>query len=296
MMLIYYWIRYMRPTTLHYVITMEDSFVYGRHFLTSSTIQDSICGIIHCFMMGYCITNTLHEGLSTMLRWIMCMWQVHYDGHKIFLEPQDGHIPDISTVEGLTDLMALGNILELAQVLNRRTYQKGIINWQEQEEMAMARWRYRLLQNFFAKFFVVFANKMPIHTMSVFRRSLLEFAAAIIQYKRDTAQTAPRTPGCTPATMEAKVFAYFTSNFPELLPALRKLLQKSVYSFCWSGPTLTVERRTRETGVRPQFNFDDLILYENVKSPQKQPGPSTSQQVQLDDEEIEIMQPGPSTS
>jgi hypothetical protein len=288
----------MRPTTLHYVVTMEDSFVYGRHFLTSSTIQDTTWGIVHCFIMGYCITNTLHEGLSTMLRRIMCMWQVHYDEQMTFSVPEDTHIPDISTVEGLTDLMALGNVLELAQVLDRRTYQKGIINWQEQEEMAMARWRYRLLQNFFAKFFVVFANELPIHTMSVFRRSLVEFAASIIHYKRETALTAPKTTGCTPATVEAKVFAYFESNFPELLPVLRKLLARTVYSFAWSGPNLRVERRSRRViGRRPEFNFDDLMLYEGLDLPQTEPGPSTSRQAQLDDEiEFVTMQPGPSTS
>jgi hypothetical protein len=281
----------MRPNTLHYVVTMEDSFVYGRHFLTSSTIQETCCGIVHCFLLGYCVTNTMHEGLSTMLRRMMSMWHVHYDQQITFSVPRDAHIPDISTTDGLMDLMALGNILELAQVLELRAYSAKVINWQEQQEMAMARWRYRRLQKFFAAFFVVFTDDQQIHTMSVFRRSLLEFAVALIQYKRNTSETAPRVSGCTATTMQDKVVGYLTSNFRELLPAFRELLGRAVYSFLWSGPTLTIKARTAEDGPavgrrRPWLNFEDLPLYEHNDIPQ---GPPSTQQATQVDEDVQIV-------
>jgi hypothetical protein len=258
----------MRPHTLHYVITMEDAFVYGRHFLATSTIQDTTWGIVHCFIKGLTITNDMHNELGTMLRRMMAMWHIYYyDQVWRFSPPQDPHIPNLATVEGLMDCIAVGNVLELAQVLDRRAYLKAGIHWLEQQEMAMARWRYRLIQKIFAKSFVTVVGGQHIHPMSIFRRSLLEFAVALFQYKEDTAPTAPKLPGCTPATMEAKLSAYFQSNYPELVPAFRKLLEKGVASFRWSGPLVVITRRKKvdETaGAQdpPSFNFTDLVLYE----------------------------------
>jgi len=71
----------MKPTTLHYVLTVEDSITYGRHFYTMSTISDSIFGVLHSFVVGLGATNTLHEaGTRTFLHRIMAMWQQHFTG------------------------------------------------------------------------------------------------------------------------------------------------------------------------------------------------------------------------
>jgi hypothetical protein len=72
---------YMKPTTLHYVVTVEDSITYGRHFYSASTISDSVFGLIHSFVVGVGATNTLHEaGTRTFLHRIMAMWQEHLTG------------------------------------------------------------------------------------------------------------------------------------------------------------------------------------------------------------------------
>jgi hypothetical protein len=67
---------FMKPTTVHYVLTVEDSITYGRHFYCASTISDSIFGLVHSFVVGVGATNTLHEsGTRTFLHRIMAMWQ-----------------------------------------------------------------------------------------------------------------------------------------------------------------------------------------------------------------------------
>lgn len=71
----------MKPTTMHYVLTPEDSITLGRHFYSASTISDSIFGVIHSFAVGLGATNTLHEsGTRTFLHKIMAMWQEHFTG------------------------------------------------------------------------------------------------------------------------------------------------------------------------------------------------------------------------
>ena len=68
----------MRPTTPHYVLMVENSITYGRHFYAKSSIADSVYGVIHAFVLGHGITNALHDNTKTLLRRMMAMWYSHY--------------------------------------------------------------------------------------------------------------------------------------------------------------------------------------------------------------------------
>jgi hypothetical protein len=59
---------------VHYVVTVADSITYGRHFYSAGSISDTVFGIIHCFVMGYGVTNALHDTTRTLIRRIMRMW------------------------------------------------------------------------------------------------------------------------------------------------------------------------------------------------------------------------------
>lgn len=64
----------MRPATPHYVVTLENSITYGRHFYSTATLLESVWGIVHSFVMGYGVTNVLHENVTrTYLHRIMAM-------------------------------------------------------------------------------------------------------------------------------------------------------------------------------------------------------------------------------
>jgi hypothetical protein len=237
----------MCPNTIHYVVTIEPAFVYGQHFFTTSLIQESTYAIVHCFVMSNCITNALHVGLGTMLRRMMCMWHLHYKQGSPPRASQNPHVPDINMVDGLIFIMAVGNVLELAQVLDRRVYQKTGLHWHDQEEMAMGCWRYRLLQKVFAKYFVTFVGGQLTHPMSIFCQSLLEFAVTLVQYKTNSAPMAPKIPGCTLMMLKDKVAAYLNFNYPELVPAFKKMLLKESFSLHWSGPQITLRWWTGST-------------------------------------------------
>jgi hypothetical protein len=71
-MLIY---RFMKPNTLHYVLTVQNSITYGRHFYCGSTMSESIFGVVHSFVLGIGATNTLHDSTRIFLHRIIAMWE-----------------------------------------------------------------------------------------------------------------------------------------------------------------------------------------------------------------------------
>jgi hypothetical protein len=70
--------RFMKPNTMHYVLTVENSITYGRHFYCASTISQSIFGVVHSFIIGIGVTNTLHDSTRIFLHRIMGMWEQHF--------------------------------------------------------------------------------------------------------------------------------------------------------------------------------------------------------------------------
>jgi hypothetical protein len=252
----------MRPNTLHYVVTLENSIVYGRHFYPTSTVQRSVLGIIHTFVMSNGITNMLHDTLHTMLRRMMVMWYENYNQENPWTQrTSDPHCPEISTAVGLLDVIAVGNLLECGQALDRRTYHKAGIHWAEQGEMAMARWRYRMLQTIFARYYLVTVGGKPIHPISVFRRSLVEFAAGIIVYKKTRGSHYPKVDGCSAGRFEEKMISVFLSNHPELVPVLKRLVAEGAQSLTWTGPAIEIQPRRKNSDTKADLNFEDFVLY-----------------------------------
>lgn len=75
----------MRPCTPHFVLGTEPSIVLGRHFYSASSIRRSCYGIVHTFIMGLAITNTVHDkDTKSLLRQIMALWYRHFIIHDQF--------------------------------------------------------------------------------------------------------------------------------------------------------------------------------------------------------------------
>lgn len=69
----------MKPSTPHYVLTLENSITYGRHFYSSADLEYSVYGVIHSFVAHAGVTNTLHDNVTrTFLHRIMAMIHQHY--------------------------------------------------------------------------------------------------------------------------------------------------------------------------------------------------------------------------
>lgn len=250
----------MRPNTVHYVLTVNDSIVYGRHLFPVKSMQSTVSGIIHTFILNYTVTNTLHDStLHTMLRRMMAMWTINSKLNN----PATGrhsHTPNICTVSGLMEFMTLGKLLECSQILDRRAYNPLGIHGGDLHEIATSRWRFRRILAEFANHWITTVGDKIVAPWSLFLRMLVEFAAAIVVYKRNTApKTERKKTGCTKDALWQKMVDFFSANYPEVLPHLHKLVADKFQFFYWTGPAIGIT--SREVDDEMPLDFDDKLIF-----------------------------------
>lgn len=126
----------MRPNTVHLVLTTENAITRGSHFYSAATIRRSYYGDLHAFISGSSITNIDHPPSRRLMRVIMANWTKWYrdnaqDGPdnadldpiaEQFRKRKTAHVPDVSTCEGLLDVIAIGNLLEISPIVDMRAY------------------------------------------------------------------------------------------------------------------------------------------------------------------------------
>lgn len=79
----------MRPNQLHYVVTLEESIAFGKHFYSSSNIVESCCGIVHSFFSDDVITNARHDELLIQVPSFLWYWLRFYEGENGEQLPED---------------------------------------------------------------------------------------------------------------------------------------------------------------------------------------------------------------
>lgn len=65
----------MRPGTRHYVLTLEPSLVFGKHFYCGTTLQRSVEALIHTILSDDAITNTCHPELIRYIPANLSLWR-----------------------------------------------------------------------------------------------------------------------------------------------------------------------------------------------------------------------------
>jgi hypothetical protein len=249
----------MKPNTFHYVVTLENSVTIGRHFYCASTILQSVIGIVHTFLMGSGITNVSHQDvLQSVLRRLMGMWCMRYGESSYSFD--DHHTPDVSTPIGLQDMMALGNAMELGRVLDRRTYTDKGINKKEGAEIIASRLWYRGFQTDYALKYQIFVGGRPTNPASIFKRSLVEFAASVVTYKRELDSDEDRR--FSPLSLEKEMKKFFRINYPELVVCYEKLVSDGHKYLSWSGDAIHITPRPNTNSWDESYNFADLDLYD----------------------------------
>lgn len=120
--------RYMRPDTLHFVLTPQAAICHGGHFYAMSTIKDTIFGMYHMLTLSSFIMNTEHtQPLRLLLQWLIVhIHQLVIVGQADFrfAEFPDPHVPDMSTLAGTSDLFLLCIFAELGELLDPTAYAK----------------------------------------------------------------------------------------------------------------------------------------------------------------------------
>jgi hypothetical protein len=252
----------MKPNTFHYVVTLENSITIGRHFYCTSNILQSVIGIIHVFLMGNGVTNVIHQdALQSVLRRLMGMWCMRYGESSYAFD--DHHTPDVSTPIGLQDFMALGNMMELGRVLDRRTYTEKGINKKEGAEMIASRLWYRGFQTTYACKYRTSVGGRPTNPASIFKRSLVEFAASVVTYKRELDTDDDQR--FFPVALEKEMKKFFRINYPELVVCYEKLVSDGHKYLSWSGDIIHITPRSNTNSRDEFYNFTDLNLYDITK-------------------------------
>jgi hypothetical protein len=253
---------YMRPNTPHFVLGIENSMMLGRHFYSASTIADSCFGLVHASTIGGFVTNQHHHNTMTFLRRILTMWVDHYmNGHETcksisninFKEYPSfsigtafkmAHIPDITTHQGLCDVMILGNIIEFTPMLLSKS-DKKVPNPQITEEEDVARWKYRRFIKWFQSKYMVLIGKSPCNAWKVFDQSFAHFAATVSNYKYKWLKDNRNM--CHPKN----ILEFLRQDWPHLVSLVSELQAAGTPTLGWTGPQITVTRRNESGHSAP---------------------------------------------
>jgi len=173
------------------------------------------------------------------------------------------HVPDLTTQEGLVDVMAVGNWLELGQLVDKCYYSDDLPP-EELEEQRRARLNYGLFRKFFKSRYSVLVGDKLVSPFAFFRRSLVQFITSLVAYKWKAAHVAPAVPGCPPALFQREVEAMLGKQYPEVLPAYKRCSGKTSY-FHWTGPDFSIHPRSPSDGLQEVENFEDFIIFEEVQ-------------------------------
>ncbi|KAF8972602.1 hypothetical protein BDZ97DRAFT_1612585, partial [Flammula alnicola] len=113
----------MRPNTPHAVFTLEHSVFEGGHFYATSTIRDTLYGLIHCFVAERYISNTSHGASRFLLRQMLAFYHTALVKGEVERDERAwAHVPNLETMDGLKELLTICYLGILGNVLDFETY------------------------------------------------------------------------------------------------------------------------------------------------------------------------------
>jgi hypothetical protein len=68
-------VRIIKPNTPYAMLTMEHSIIHGRYFYSSSTMQESMFGLVHCFIVNF--PKTISQAPSRYLLQRLVIFYYH---------------------------------------------------------------------------------------------------------------------------------------------------------------------------------------------------------------------------
>jgi hypothetical protein len=204
------------------------------------------CGNVPICSTGLQVSAVIFESISLLHLRSFLLGHLH-------------HVPDITTNDGFLDVVALGNLLELGEFLDRR-FHLGKLSKKDAEEHRISRFNYHSFQKWFLKEYSLVCEQQVVSPSAVFQRSICEFAAALVLYKRRTTDT-PRADECSPKKFQQLVEGFFANIHPHLSSTLKRLLENEEGSLHWEGPTFAIRQRLEDLDAPVEaFTFSDWAL------------------------------------
>lgn len=192
-------------------------------------------------MVSSLLRFKIESQLATLL--YIFLKSTDYANTYIGLPP---HVPDISTSNGLCDVIAVGMILEFSAILDRRRYEtQGHKQSEDQTEFLRAITARRYFRLVMKTLYSQFATRIGdewVHPMYIFKISLVKFAVALIAYRKNA--DGHNTP-CTKKSLLAAIERHFNEDHKDLVPALKHYKDKNSDGWLtWSGPPIHIENRS----------------------------------------------------
>jgi hypothetical protein len=156
-------------------------------------------------------------------------------------------------------MMALGNLCSLGGILERTSY-TGKMTEEELEECQMAQWHYLQLCLWFTKTYIIKVEGRLLSPMSIFRRSLAEFMAAVVTEKRKMEDEAPSMPGCSSHVVVKRLEEFLKVEDEDLLVLFDALVKRGHDNLDWSSGAFKIECRNSDDVLVESPNFLDFIL------------------------------------
>jgi hypothetical protein len=137
------------------------------------------------------------------------------------------HIIDVTTIDGLMDMIALGNIIEFAVALDMRTYNPTIVlDTVERHEQEAAMAHYRTLVRWFGRNYGLLIDDSWVNGTYIFKRRLISFAASVGAYfdhQHSITQRQDPLKGITLAKVKQLLRRNIELNWTDLLPGFDSL-------------------------------------------------------------------------
>ena len=156
---------------------------------------------------------------------------------------------DLSSFEGFLDFIAIGSLLQMGYLLNRKYY-KDDFTQEEANEDAASRLAFL---NFMAKFgdgYRILIQGTPVPIMALIDYALIIFAAGVVRLKSRVHKTVPQVEGCTFVHFREAVETFVEEQFAGMMEYYQTLLRKDI-PFLWTHPD--IEIAARDAGNIPEI-------------------------------------------
>jgi hypothetical protein len=157
------------------------------------------------------------------------------------------HVINITQVDGLLDIIALGNIIEFAVVLDFRTYEDIELHDNEYLEREAAMTHYRTLIAWFSNRYGLRIGDAWVNPAYLFKRELISFGATLGAYfakSHRIVQRHDKLNGISPLKVHKTIQHHIQTSWADLVPAFDKLVANPPSLLSYTGPAFRIFRTT----------------------------------------------------
>lgn len=131
--------RLMCPTMSHAVLNLGPTICTGGSEFCAATLLETSYGVFHTFAANDLTTNTQHPSSRLLLNRMMIYFEQEYVAGRDKKVIHSEHLPNPSDADGMLNIVALANLVELGIILSHKSYQSGGLPIEEHLQFISAR-------------------------------------------------------------------------------------------------------------------------------------------------------------